>query len=69
MCHYGEVPEGGAYKALLTESGSGTGGSGLRWHVLEDVTVRSKSSEEMQEMLEAEGVGCTFEVDVFFPTK
>lgn len=54
MCHYGEVPEGGAYKALITEAIAGGGGS-LRWHVLDDVTVRCKGQEEMQEMLEAEG--------------
>ena len=54
MCHYGEVPEGGAYKALVTEA---LGGGALRWHVLDDVTVRCKSQEEMQEMLEAEGLG------------
>eukprot|EP00439_Symbiodinium_sp_Y106_P025294 s5746_g3.t1 len=61
ICHYGEVPEGGAYKAFALhcdeqrpEAGPETGqrpeGS---WHVLDDAAVRCK--KDIQEIIDSEG--------------
>ena len=59
ICHYGEVPESGGYKALAMhfeedrpESNSGSSGS---WHVLDDAAVRCKSHKDIQDILDSEG--------------
>ena len=63
ICHYGEVPEGGAYKAfalhcddLRPENGQRPGPEGRpegSWHVLDDAAVRCK--RDIQETIDSEG--------------
>ncbi|CAE7457626.1 engB [Symbiodinium sp. CCMP2456] len=61
ICHYGEVPEGGAYKAFALhceqrpENGQRPGPEGPEgsWHVLDDAAVRCK--KDIQEIIDSEG--------------
>lgn len=54
ICHYGETPDGGSYKALARH------GASHDWYVFEDVTVRRKPAVELQDVLQCEGYHVCF---------
>ncbi|CAE8618117.1 unnamed protein product, partial [Polarella glacialis] len=66
VCHYGEVPDSGSYKALAqhgagvaTASGSKEK-AGSSWYVLDDCAVRLKSADEIGAVMDCEGHHVSF---------
>jgi len=59
ICHYGEVPEGGAYKALVrhhrADANAAGAHSGDEWYIFDDAAVRPKSGDELDAVVQCEG--------------
>lgn len=55
VCHYGEAPDGGHYKALSRYGGGRNASEGHSWYVYDDATVRMRPAAGMVDVLRSEG--------------
>jgi len=61
VCHYGEAPDSGTYKALARDSCAGGRKSTANdWYVFDDAAVRLKPAEELGAVVQCEGYHVCF---------